>query len=72
MRLRAEQTLERQQFLRDLFAAEPGLTVRAAQDRLRARFGQGMYPTTILNIRATVRLTSKPGSATLPVPKGRP
>lgn len=65
MRLKADVSAERLTFLRQLFIAEPKLTVRGAQGRLRARFGQAMYPGSVLRVRREV-LTGAPGSATIP------
>jgi len=54
MRLPAEETKTRLQFLRELFAAEPTLSVRKTQVRLQSKFGRTMRPKTILDVRAEV------------------
>lgn len=54
MRLKREDVANRENFLTELIKADPKLTIRAAQEKIKEKFGRQMRPHRILQIKNTV------------------
>jgi len=62
MRLKKEEVSNRENFLVELVKQDPTVTIRAAQEKIKEKFGRQMRPHRILEIKDAVKDAVKAGT----------